>query len=81
MWEYITSWMSNENPQKILDYGNLLYPQYRDHFTSISPDTWKWVQEQARTGLSNPLMAESVRVHMLGIVAGKVPFGLKIKED
>jgi hypothetical protein len=81
MWEYIQFWMSNTNPQKLLDFGNMLYPQYEDHFTTISKDTFRWLQEEARKRVQEQNMAPRVREHMEEIIMGKVPFGFRVGDD
>lgn len=39
-----------DGPFKIVDFGDMLYPQYRDKFQyqTISKDVWKWLQEAAK---------------------------------
>lgn len=89
MWEFLTHWQTEyrDKPLRLLDYGNLLYPQYRDRFTGISPATWTWVQQQAAEELAAEEMrqphqaANSVVDHWRSIVAGNVPFGLRVVED
>ena len=85
MWEFIRNWnyKSNKTGLRIINYDNLLYPQYEDHFNKvITQNQWSKLQEQARLHLQDsPNAAESVLKHWQSIVAGNIPFGFKLKED
>ena len=51
MWEFIQNWMSEykDKPLQLLNYENLLYPQYEDKFSkTISQSTWDWLRKEAR---------------------------------
>jgi hypothetical protein len=56
MWQFIRAWQysGNECGLRILDYDNMLYPQYADKFTGqyIDADTWKRVQDLAKRKLA-----------------------------
>jgi hypothetical protein len=95
MWEFITHWMSEykDKPLKLVNYENMLFPQYEDKFdTTISPDTWQYLQKEARRMLDNKPEKEgvyevdhsqahpAVRKHWQSIVDGKVPFGYRVRE-
>src|SRR5881392_1247840 len=44
-WEFIHAWdanMAGNNPQRLINYGDLLYPQMADKFTTIPAETWTW---------------------------------------
>jgi hypothetical protein len=60
MWDIVRQWSypSNRCGMKILDYDNLLYPQYEDKFFSISKETLEQVQKEARNRIE-----EHQRVH------------------
>lgn len=49
MCDIVRQWnfKNNKCGMKILDYDNLLYPQYSDKFFTISKDTWSAVQKEA----------------------------------
>ena len=85
MWDFIRHWSheNNKTGMKLLDYDNLLYPQYEDSFDKvISPETWEAVQRQAKHELELTKHAHpDVAAHWRGIVAGHVPFGFVVKED
>lgn len=85
MWEFIRNWnyKSNKAGLRIVDYDNLLYPQYEDKFeNTISQYQWNKLQEQAKLKLiDSPDAAERVLAHWQSIVAGNIPFGFKLKED
>ena len=50
MWQIVRQWnyQGNKTGLKILDYDNLLYPQYEDAFTSISSENWELVKKEAQ---------------------------------
>jgi len=50
MWEFVRSWnhSSNKTGLKLVDYDNLLFPQYGDKFEkTISPYVWENLQKEA----------------------------------
>ena len=87
-WGYLQNWDTSlkDKPLRLVDYSQLLYPQYDYKFNSISQSTWEWVQKEARKKL-NELpnkdipVAESVIRHWESIDNGNKPFGLKIEEE
>jgi len=87
MWEFIQHWMHKEGPMRLLEYGDMLYPQYVDKFDRVlTQNTFKWLQEEANKKLSGGdefchELSPDVRSHMEDIVAGKIPFGYRIKEE
>lgn len=81
MWEYITYWMNKHNPLKLLDYSEMLYPQYSYKFTTMTKSTHDWLKAEARKTLEkSDGMHPDVREHMEQIIMGKVPFGYKVKD-
>jgi hypothetical protein len=83
MWEFITKWANKDGPLRLLEYSNMLYPQYGHTYWTISPDTWKWLQEQAAKKLNDrdpPQATAEVVAHWQSIVNGRVPFGYRIEE-
>lgn len=51
MWEFIRNWnySSNKTGLKLVNYDNLLYPQYEDKFEkTISSYTWEALQKEAK---------------------------------
>ena len=88
MWEFIRPWMfsNNECGMRLIDYDDMLYPQYEDKFVgrTISSDTWAALQKKANENLdkkgklgAHPL----VIAHWKSIADGKVPFGYTVKDD
>lgn len=53
-----------------------------DKFCSISPDTWKWLREEAgkRLEANDGRTHASVVAHWQSIRDGHVPFGLQVRE-
>ena len=86
MWDFIRQWeyRRNECGLKIVDYDNMLYPQYQDRFEkTIKPSQFKKMQEVAAKRLEEShLMAHpDVIKHWQSIVDGIVPFGYKVTEE
>ena len=84
MWNFIRKWNYDHNKcgLRIIDYDNMLYPQYEEKFgKTISKDVWDALQNEARENLKDcNLCADSVVEHWLNIVAGKVPFGYTVED-
>lgn len=86
MWDFIRDWSfpTNKCGMKIVDYDNMLYPQYDDKFDkTISRNTWKAIQEEAAARLAEKdrMVHPQVTAHWQSIVDGVVPFGYEVKED
>lgn len=85
MWDFIRDWnySSNKCGMKIVDYDNMLYPQYDHNFEkTISTDTWYALQEEAKKNLVETDYAHpNVKAHWESIVEGKIPFGYVISDD
>jgi hypothetical protein len=85
MWGFIQNWEHLENqPLKLVKYADMLYPQHEDKFKkTISRDTWKWLQDEAKKRLEEDSkhMHPSVKLHMISIAEGKVPFGFAVVDD
>lgn len=88
MWDFIKEWMysSNQSGLRIVDYDDMLYPQYKDKFDKIiSKETFECLQKAAQESLDEVKQGReahpNVIKHWKSIVAGNVPFGYKIKED
>lgn len=84
MWEFMEAWNGIKAPAWLRKGEDMLYPQYADKFTSISPDTWKWLQEEAGRKLAQSddgMVAGAVVAHWKAICAGQVPFGLKVAQS
>jgi len=84
MWEFIIHWMHYEDqPLSLVKYEEMLYPQYRDRFRTVSADTWKWLQEKAQENLDNAagsmVLSSAVVEHWKLIVEGIVPFGYTVQ--
>lgn len=85
MWDFIRQWefSSNKCGLKIVDYDNMLYPQYAPKFAkTISKDTWVLLQKEAAERLKDCEYCRSdVINHWKGIVAGNVPFGYTVVDE
>lgn len=79
MWEFIRHWNhSGDNPMRLIDFGDLLYPQCSHKFVTISSETWAWAQERAKTLLAEGRGVPDVRAHWQSVANGVVPFGLTV---
>ena len=88
MWDFIKEWMysGNQSGLRIVDYDDMLYPQYENKFDKvISKRTFESIQKAAQERLNKVKQGREVYSdvikHWESIVAGNVPFGYKIKED
>lgn len=85
MWEMIRHWMYDGQQKylRLVDYDDLLYPQYEEKFRSITPETWKWLQKEAEKKLAEPneFVHPNVRSHWQRIVNGEIPFGFTVRDD
>lgn len=84
MWEFIRHWnhSGEDKPMRLLDYNDLLYPQYAHKFQVISKSTWEWAQEKAKENLKNSSYANpEVIAHWRSVAEGFVPFGLRVGEE
>lgn len=84
MWEMIRGWgVFGDGPKRMLSYGDMLFPQYRHKFTNISPETAKWLQEEAKKKLSeksHPAHPDVVK-HWEFVAGGGIPFGYRISDE
>lgn len=84
MWRFIQSWMRLENScgLRLINYDDMLYPQYEDAFTkkTINKEIWDAMQKKATELWLEGSGAERVRDHWHSIMEGNVPFGYKVKE-
>lgn len=89
MWDFIKQWMFSDNKcgLRIIDYDDMLYPQYNNKFCkkTIPSYAWKSLQKRANEFLeetnNGEVAADEVIKHWQSIVDGKVPFGYTVEED
>ena len=88
MWDFVGNWSYPDNKigLRIIDYDNILYPQYEGYFNDkiISPERWEAIQELAKEklkGLDDGYAACEVEKHWRSIANGVVPFGFRVKGD
>ena len=84
MWDFIKDWSfrGNKCGLKIVNYDDMLYPQYNHKFQkTISKDTFKALQKAAENNLKkNQFSSSAVIKHWKSIVDGNVPFGYIIED-
>lgn len=82
MWDFIKHWMHYKNPMRLVDYENMLYPQYETKFTCITPSTWKWLRGKAKQNLKEKQQAHpEVLKHWQEIANGVIPFGYNVTKE
>lgn len=85
MWDFIQDWLYTNNKcgMKIVDYDNMLFPQYGYRFEkTISSETFDLLQARTKELLRDGENAHpDVRKHWQSIVDGEVPFGYTICDD
>ena len=84
MWEFIRNWnySSNKCGLKIVDYDNILYPQYEDKFkNTISESKWELIKKEAENQLEKSKNANiNVINHWKSIVNDNLPFGFTLEK-
>lgn len=84
MWDFVLDWLycSNECGLKMVNYDDMLYPQYAYKFEkTISKDTFEALQKTAKKNLEEHNGAHpAVIAHWKSIVDGNVPFGYVVKD-
>jgi hypothetical protein len=81
-WECVKEFLSIQGAAKLIDYDNLLYPQYAEKFDkTISEDIWKDIQEKAKKNLLGDHASPSVKAHWESIVRGQIPFGYRVTAE
>lgn len=86
MWDFILDWRytSNKCGLKIINYDDMLYPQYYDEFDKyISPETFEALQKRAKELIEESGKYASLAVvnHWKQIADGNIPFGYHLKND
>lgn len=85
MWDFICDWSYSDNKtgMRIVDYDDMLYPQYAYKFEKIIREsTWTDIQNEAKRRLGEtPEAHPEVRAHWQSIVDGTVPFGYKVSDE
>ena len=82
MWDFIKNWtkMGNECGLKLVDYDDMLYPQYEEKFEkTICKDNFELIQKKAMENLEKSKDAHpAVIAHWRKIANGEVPFGYRV---
>lgn len=88
MWEFIRNWQktSNKTGLRLVDYDNMLYPQYKEQFEkTISEGTWSALQAEAKSNMAETENIDHVHPnvydHWSSIASGKIPFGYRVTKD
>lgn len=82
MWDFIKNWTktSNECGLKLVDYDDMLYPQYEEKFEkTICKDNFEMIQKKAMENLEKNKNAHpAVIAHWRKIANGEAPFGYRV---
>lgn len=86
MWLFIQNWMGIDSPLRLMNFKDMLYPQYENKFQkTISQETFDYLQTKAKELLAeeNHYTKPNVELHWRSIINGEVPFGytLEPKEE
>lgn len=77
-------WGESKVGRKVINFDDMLFPQYSYKFEkTISPKTWKNLQDRAKELMKEPIenFHPDVRLHISKIAAGDIPFGYTVKEE
>jgi len=86
-WEFYRIWNPGldgpDDPVRLTNYADLLYPQYEHKFRNISKETWEWLQERVKheVNAASDAVHPNVLDHWASILAGQVPFGLTVETE
>ena len=81
-WAYMIHYGGISLPAKIVEYENMLYPQYAYLYEkTIDRHTWSALREMAISRLQYKHLSQEVRDHMQSIADGTPPFGYTIQGD
>lgn len=69
-------------PYRLLDYNNLLYPQYAYEFEKIiQQDVWDVLQQKAKEEYEKfSGGSERVKAHLKSVADGHLPFGFQLEQ-
>ena len=82
-WEFAKHWHGVKGAARLMQYEDMLYPQYGDRFDNmIDASTWTDLQSKAKKMLDeSPTSAPQVREHWQSIINGVVPFGYTVRKE
>lgn len=85
MWDFVKEWSypRNKTALKIINYDDMLYPQYEHKFQkTMSKGMWELIQSEAKKKLELTEHAHpNVVAHWKSIVEGQIPFGYTIESE
>lgn len=82
---FIRATRSIKGPFRLVDYANMLYPQYEHSFArTISAETAEWLKTEATEKLAKDdstgaLSHVEVRAHWARLAKGELPFGYTVE--
>lgn len=87
MWIYIKRWLYKEGPLQLVDFEQMLYPQYEHTFNkTIDSSIADWLKKSAEDKLKSDndkkcKARPEVRSHWERMARGWIPFGYTITKD
>jgi hypothetical protein len=84
MWEFIKNWSGKKGPMRLMEFEQMLYPQYEDRFEKeIARSTAEWLVAEAKKKLGEATSDTSPRTveHWKKIAAGHLPFGFIVLDE
>jgi hypothetical protein len=82
MWRFIQHFMCVDGPMKLLQFEDMLYPQYAKKFEkTLDTAAFKFLQEKAKEKITCEGTHPDVKAHMQSIIDGIVPFGYTLTKD
>ena len=83
MWGVLRHWNHVDGPARILQYEDMLYPQYEYKFKTIDSETHKYLIKMANDRLveNEEHVHPNVRAHWQKVAAGIIPFGYTIEGE
>ena len=80
---YKLNYPCNKTGIRVIDYDDMLYPQYKDNFRSIPRNTWELLRKRADELINEndrSAVNPSVWNHWMGVSSGLIPFGYYISD-
>jgi len=82
MWQFIRKFMNKKGFFRLIQYDDMLYPQYEESFgKTISKEVFAYLQEKAKELYNKESAADEVKEHWKKIIEGIVPFGYTIEKE
>lgn len=79
MWQFVSKWLQEDGPLRLVKYDDMLYPQYEPKFEkTISQNVADHLRKRARELLADFSGHPDVRAHLEKVAEGEIPFGYTV---